>query len=85
MEADVQHSLAGASRAGMAEAIQRIATCVEDAVAKVVAPPWVARATSDGARGPHTAVIKQVCHAHQKLDAAKQADGASLGTCSMMV
>ena len=45
MEADVQHSLAGASGAHMAEAIQGIANCVEDAVAKVVAPPWAVQAT----------------------------------------
>ena len=35
---------------------------MEDAVAKVVAPPRAARATSDGARAPHAAVIKQVRH-----------------------
>ena len=45
MEADVQHSLAGASGARMAEAIQRITTHVEDAVAKVVAPPRAVQAT----------------------------------------
>ena len=61
----------------MAEAIQGIATRMEDAVAKVVAPPRAARAALEGARAPHTAVIKQVCHAHRKLDAGKQADGAS--------
>ena len=61
----------------MAEAIQGIATHVEDTVAKVVAPPWVVRATSDGARAPHAAIIKQVHHVHCKLDTAKQADGAS--------
>ena len=44
----------------MAEAIQGIASRVEDAVAKVVAPPRVAQATMDGARAPHAAVIKQV-------------------------
>ena len=45
MEANIQHSLAGASGARMAKAIQGIATRVEDVVAKVVAPPWAARAT----------------------------------------
>ena len=55
----------------MAEAIQGIATRVEDVVAKVVAPPWVARATLDSAQAPHAAVIKQVRHAHRKLDVAK--------------
>ena len=43
---------------------------MEDAVAKVVAPPQAAQATMDGARVPHAAVIKQVRHAHQKLDVA---------------
>ena len=42
MEADVQQSLVGALGARMAEAIQGIASRVEDAVAKVVAPPHVA-------------------------------------------
>ena len=55
----------------MAEAIQGITTRVEDAVAKVVAPPWAARATMDGAQAPHAAIIKQVRHAHRKLDVAK--------------
>ena len=44
----------------MAEAIQGIASHVEDAVVKVVAPPRVARATPDDARAPHAAIIKQV-------------------------
>ena len=60
MEADVQQSLVGALGARMVEAIQGIASHVEDAVAKVVAPPRVVRATSDGARAPHAVVIKQV-------------------------
>ena len=60
MEADVQQSLVGASGARMAEAIRGIASRVEDAVAKVVSPPRAARATSDGARAPHAAIIKQV-------------------------
>ena len=71
MEADVQQSLVSASGAHMAEAIRGIASRVEDAVAKVVAPPRAARATLDGARAPHAAVIKQVRHANQKLLAAK--------------
>ena len=45
MEANVQNSHTEASGARMTEVIQEIATRVEDAVAKVVAPPWVARAT----------------------------------------
>ena len=45
MEANIQHSFAGASGARMAKAIQGIATRVEDVVAKVAAPPWAARAT----------------------------------------
>ena len=44
----------------MAEAIQGIASRVEDAVAKVVSPPRAVRVTMDGARVLHTAVIKQV-------------------------
>ena len=64
MEADIQHSLARASGACMAEAIQGIATRMEDAVAKVVTPPQVAWATSDGPRAPHTAIIKQLHYAH---------------------
>ena len=39
MEANVQHLLAGASGAHMAEAIRGITTRLEDAVAKVAAPP----------------------------------------------
>ena len=39
MEADIQQSLAGASGACMAKAIQGIANRMEDTVAKVVAPP----------------------------------------------
>ena len=77
MEADIQQSLTGASGACMAEAIRGIASCVEDAVAKVVAPPRAARATMDGTRAPHAAVIKQVQHANRKLLMAKQVDGAS--------
>ena len=77
MEADVQQSLVGASGACMAEAIRGIASRVEDAVAKVVSPPRAARATPDGARAPHAAVIKQVQHANRKLLAAKQVDGAT--------
>ena len=61
----------------MAEAIQGITSRVEDAVAKVVSPPRAARATPDGARAPHTAVIKQVRHASRKLLTAKQVDGAT--------
>ena len=49
MEADIQHSLAGVSGACMAEAIQGITTHIEDTVAKVVAPPQVARVIQDGA------------------------------------
>ena len=60
MEANIQQSLVGGLGACMAGAIQGIASHVEDAVAKVVAPPRVARATTDGARAPHTTVIKQV-------------------------
>ena len=71
MEADVQQSLVGASGAHIAEAIQGIASRVEDAVAKVVSPPCAVRATSDGARAPHAAVIKQVRHANRKLLVAK--------------
>ena len=71
MEADVQQSLVGASGARMVEAIQGIASRVEDAVAKVVSPPRAARATPEGARVPHTAAIKQVRHAARKLLAAK--------------
>ena len=55
----------------MAKVIQGIATRVEDTVAKVVAPPRVAQATMDGAQAPHTAIIKQVRHAHRKLEVAK--------------
>ena len=55
----------------MAEAIRGVASRVEDAVAKVVSPPRAARATSDGARAPHAAVIKQVRHATRKLLSAK--------------
>ena len=61
----------------MAEAIQGIASRVEDAVAKVVSPPRAARATPDVARAPHAAVIKHVRHANWKLLAAKQVDGAT--------
>ena len=61
----------------MAEAIWGIASRVEDAVAKVVSPPRTARATSDGARAPHAAVIKQVQHVTRKLLVAKQVDGAT--------
>ena len=78
MEANVQQSLVGASGACIAEAIQGIASRIEDAVAKVVAPPRAARATTDGARAPHTAIIKQVRHTNWKLLAAKEVDGASL-------
>ena len=39
MEANVQQLLAGPSGARMAEAIQGIASRIEDVVAKVVAPP----------------------------------------------
>ena len=60
MEADVQQSLIDASGACMAEAIRGITSRVEDAVAKVVAPPCVAQATTDGAWAPHAAVIKQM-------------------------
>ena len=77
MEADIQQSLVRASGARMVEAIQGIASRVEDAVAKVVSPPCAARATPDGARAPHAAVIKQVRHANRKLLAAKQVDGAT--------
>ena len=77
MEANIQQSLAGASGARMAKAIQGIASRVEDKVAKVVAPPRAAQATTDGARAPHATVIKQVRHAHRKLLMAKQVDGAS--------
>ena len=77
MEANVQHSLAGASGACMAKVIQGIATRLEDAVAKVVAPPQAVRATMDGTQAPHATVIKQVCHVHRKLDVAKQVYGAS--------
>ena len=55
----------------MVEAIQGIASRVEDAVAKVVSPPRAARVTSDGARAPQAAVIKQVRHANRKLLVAK--------------
>ena len=58
MEADIQQSLVNASGACMAEAIQGITSCVEDAVAKVVAPPRAEQATMDGAQAPHAAVIK---------------------------
>ena len=61
----------------MAEAIRGIASCVKDGVAKVVAPPCAARATTDGARALHAAVIKQVRHANRKLLVAKQVDGVS--------
>ena len=44
---------------------------MEDAVAKVVAPPWAVQATTDGAQPPHATIIKQVHHVHWKLDAAK--------------
>ena len=71
MEADVQQSLVGASGGRMAEAIRGITSRVEDAVAKVVSPPRAARMTSDGARAPHAAVIKQVRHVNWKLLAAK--------------
>ena len=67
MEADVQQSLVVASGACMAEAIRGIASRMEDAVAKVVSPPRAVRATLDGARVPHAAVIKQVRHANRKL------------------
>ena len=50
---------------------------MENVVTKVVAPPWAARATMDGTHVLHATIIKQVRHAHQKLDAAKQVDGAS--------
>ena len=55
----------------MVEAIQGIASRVEDAVAKVVAPPCAVRATLDGARAPHATVIKQVQHANRMLLTAK--------------
>ena len=71
MEADVQQSLIGASGACMAEAIQGIAFWVEDAVAKVVAPPRAARTTMVGARAPHAAIIKEVQHTNRKLLEAK--------------
>ena len=58
MEADIQQSLVDASGARMAEAIQGIASRMEDAVAKVVSPPRAARATPDGAWAPHAAAIK---------------------------
>ena len=77
MEADVQQSLVGASGAHMVEVIQGIASRVEDAVAKVVSPPCTARATPDGARASHAAVIKQVQHVNRKLLAAKEVDGAT--------
>ena len=60
METDIQQSLYGASGACMAEAIRGIASRVEDAVTKVVAPPCAARAATDKARVPHAAIIKQV-------------------------
>ena len=78
MEADIQQSLIGALGARMAEAIQGIASRIEDAVAKVVAPPHAAQATIDRAWAPHGAAIKQVQHANRKLIVAKQVDGASL-------
>ena len=59
----------------MAEAIQGIASCMEDMVAKVVAPPRGAWTTMDGACMLHAAIIKQLHHVHRKLDAAKQVDG----------
>ena len=71
MEADVQQLLAGASGACMAKAIQGIASHMEDAVAKVVAPPRAVQVTTDGAQAPHNAIIKQVHHAYWKLIAAK--------------
>ena len=77
MEADVQQSLVGASGARMAEVIRGITSHMEDAVAKVVSPPRAMRATPDGARAPHAAVIKQVQHANWKLLVAKQVDGAT--------
>ena len=77
MEAKIQQSLAGASGAHMAKAIQGIDCHMEDAVAKVVAPPRVVQATMAGTRAPHPAIIKQVRHAHQKMDAAKQVDSMS--------
>ena len=77
MKADVQQSLIGALGAHMAEAIQGIASCVEDVVVKVVAPPRTAQATTDRDRAPHAAVIKQVQHANWKLLAAKQVDSTS--------
>ena len=46
-------------------------------MAKVVAPPWVARATMDGVHAPHATINNQVHHMHRKLDAAKQINGAS--------
>ena len=55
----------------MAEAIRGIASRVEDAVAGVVAPPRAARATTDEARAPQAAIIKQVRHANRKLLVAK--------------
>ena len=77
MEAEVQQSLVGASGARMAQAIQGIASRMEDAVAKVVSSPCAARATPDGARAPHATVIKQVRHVTRKLLAAKPVDRAT--------
>ena len=71
MEADIQHLLAGASGACMAKAIRGIATRVEDAVAKVVAPPQAAWVTMDGALVLQAAIIKQVQHTKWKLDMSK--------------
>ena len=55
----------------MAEAIRGITSRIEDAVAKVVAPPRAARATIDEAWALHAAIIKQVRHVNWKLLAAK--------------
>ena len=61
----------------MAEAIQEIASHVEDTVAKVVAPPQAVPVTMEGTHVTHATIIKQVHHVHWKLDAAKQVDGVS--------
>ena len=50
---------------------------MEDAVAKVVAPPWAAWATMYGVPALHATIVKQVHHVHWKMDTAKQLDGAT--------
>ena len=44
-------------------------------MAKVVAPPWTARVVMEGACALYAAEVKQVRHAHRKMDMAKQVDG----------